>query len=978
MPLCWRERRNLLMSRSPYAIRKGFEYQDLVCGQTLLRLIDSHGVDVEFSIESEDVEHIDDLVVYYDHTTVIGTQVKFHVTQDHAESFETLTAKKTARSSSLIQKLHKGWSSLIDNGHANASVIFVSSNPAERRRYKLGPAISTSSGKLNDKFFDHKDYESARQTFLSQLDLTLDELRAFLACVEWKFGYESIDSLRRDVSWWLKRLNLPSDDDAVSRYIEVIGDAAVGRNGKRPVRDLIQLLWATSKFRDACERRFPTIEFGASQSRRANVARIAVVSLHSLAAFSGSRFACLEEPFPFPDYRNGVTANDHEGLLSTNRRSWKHEYFEWQTVRVTRLLRALAPQPIDLLVFPRFILPVTVAALVADWCRNHECHLVVGGHTWPRTEAEQELYSTAFNISALTSGVAADGCDVVVDGFVRYDRAGRASLSMMESPFAKTEQLEGLIEPLRLQMSDGWVSAVLLPSRAAARAFVKSGQARPELIVIAGGVHALDALEELAGASALAGAPVIVATSDTHCLPSSFIVESHNPQMSHCDGWEGIRVFSVHYERTSSGWVASARDMVTCPLVYHPNADACSVANYEQLRGLHRSRNDAILLLQKSAPASVITCDAESPPQFYLRRAKQAEGAIKGCLAKASPAQLVAFSHTLQAISDAIEPLRADAFAPQDYAPPPQTILPARILHFFNRSSEKGELGKWLSASSGRSVLLIHGPAGIGKRELVTEVQRLQANRDRWVRFRCPPASRLAEALGQLLARLGVVRDVPIAAELEVFSQLAKAAKDAELPVIVLEDAHFLPVSKDDQDHAAFLELLAFWCSDSHPETKLVLISDWKGHLQFSGSHRMQTLPLRELKAEYIVEILQEHLSFSPSKHEPPSVEDLSSLAARLHGHPFITRLAAVALQENTVSEVMGRLYARSETRTFVLGRLMAGIPVSGQEKRLLQYASLHRVPVYADAFTGYGGPSANAVVEQLAWIPIQKKRTNF
>lgn len=955
------------MSLSPYAIRKGFEYQDLVCGQSLLKLIATNSFDLEFSLESEDVDHIDDLVVYYDHSTVLATQVKFHVTQDYAESFDTLTAKKTPKSSSLIQKIYKGWSSLVGSGYLKPSVKFISSNPAERGRYKLGPVMNSTSGHFNDKFFDHKDYQTPRQTFLSQLGLSLPELREFLACVEWKFSNESIDSVRRDISWHLKRINLPSDDDAVSRYLEVIGDIANGRKGKMSLRALVQQLWATSRFRDSCERQFTTIDFGIKQLRRANIGRVAVVSLHSLAAFAGNRYACLEEPFPFPDFRNGITANDNEGLLSLNRKSWKHEYVEWQTARVTRLLMQLSSQQIDLLVFPRFVLPLQVACVVADWCRENKCHLVLGGHSLPLTETEQELYETTLNIPTVVALVPTGINDLVVDAFVRYDRAGRASLSKMESPFAKAEELQESPESLQLQFSDGWISAVQLASRSAVKLFVASGQARPELIVIAGGVHAVDALEELRTSALLTGVPVVLASSEAHIVPTSVILDSHAPHVPHSDGWEGIRVFSISYERIPSGWIAASQDVATFPLCYHSKGTSCTEANYEQLQGLHRSRNDAILLLQKGASNNVINCESESPPQFYLRRAKEAADVVRGSLAKASPPQIVAFSKTLEAISNCIEQLRADAFAPQDYAPPPQAIIPARILSFFNRSTEKAEIGRVLSSSSSKSVLLIHGQAGIGKRELVTEVQRIQPNRNSWIRFRCPPESLLVETLCQLLVRCGVTSDLPTIANLETFSRLSKAVADIGIPVIILEDAHCLPISKDAQDHTAFLELLGFWCSDNHPRTKLVLLTDWKGHLQFSGSHRMHPLPIQELSDEYVVEILQEHLSYCPCKHEPPTIEELFGLAARLHGHPFIARLAAVALQESSISDVIGRIYSRTETRSFVLGRLMAGIPISGHEKRLLQYASLHRMPVYADAFIEYGGPAVNTVVEQLS-----------
>ena len=54
-----RTRDNVPMSNAPYAIRKGFEYQDLVCAQCLLQLIKNYSLDLGFSLESDEVEHAD-------------------------------------------------------------------------------------------------------------------------------------------------------------------------------------------------------------------------------------------------------------------------------------------------------------------------------------------------------------------------------------------------------------------------------------------------------------------------------------------------------------------------------------------------------------------------------------------------------------------------------------------------------------------------------------------------------------------------------------------------------------------------------------------------------------------------------------------------------------------------------------------------------------------------------------------------------
>ena len=90
------------MARSPYAIRKGFEYQDLVCCHVLLDYLETSSLDLEFAIESDEAEHVDDLVVFESDTHLVGRQIKFHVDQDHVESFESLLKQRTNKSTSLL------------------------------------------------------------------------------------------------------------------------------------------------------------------------------------------------------------------------------------------------------------------------------------------------------------------------------------------------------------------------------------------------------------------------------------------------------------------------------------------------------------------------------------------------------------------------------------------------------------------------------------------------------------------------------------------------------------------------------------------------------------------------------------------------------------------------------------------------------------------------------------------------------------
>ena len=221
------------MARSTYAIRQGFEYQDLYCATQLLQYMLESSLDARFDIESDEATHVDDLVLKLDNDTVEGHQVKFHVNQDHVESFETLTARKTKKSKSLIEKLYSGWERLAASGCSHVTLTFISSNPAEKGRFKLGPAIATSTGKFNDKFFTHNDYEKWRRELSDHLSTDSTGLKEFLDAVAWRFSYESIEGLKCLITRSLRQLRLPNDEDAFARLIEVVGHIATTPFGEQ-------------------------------------------------------------------------------------------------------------------------------------------------------------------------------------------------------------------------------------------------------------------------------------------------------------------------------------------------------------------------------------------------------------------------------------------------------------------------------------------------------------------------------------------------------------------------------------------------------------------------------------------------------------------------------------------------------------------------------------------------------------------------
>jgi tetratricopeptide (TPR) repeat protein len=263
--------------------------------------------------------------------------------------------------------------------------------------------------------------------------------------------------------------------------------------------------------------------------------------------------------------------------------------------------------------------------------------------------------------------------------------------------------------------------------------------------------------------------------------------------------------------------------------------------------------------------------------------------------------------------------------------------------------------------------MVLHGQPGIGKREVLAEVQRLSADRDRWIRFRCTPNSRLAEAFAQFFVRLGVKLDAIPSLGRPLYTQFLNALSERGYTVAVFEEARFLPLGEDHADHAPFLDFLAYQCSDAYDgQVRVIFVSDWRGRLQFSGSHRMETLRVEGMDRAYLLEMLQEHLVLHPSRYRPPTVDELSAIVSKLHGHPYLAKIASVVLESSPVVEVIEKLYSRIETREFVVGRLLGRINLTDQEQRFLELAAILRIPVSSEAFAVLGGSSSHALVEEL------------
>ena len=405
------------------------------------------------------------------------------------------------------------------------------------------------------------------------------------------------------------------------------------------------------------------------------------------------------------------------------------------------------------------------------------------------------------------------------------------------------------------------------------------------------------------------------------------------------------------------------------PLVYrNKQPDAKGSAHSAQLvSGTRSSRDEAIRRLECDPKAKIVEVNALESTLFYYERGIQAKAAIRESLASASTAQIESFLKTLKVVEDRTEEYRKQGEVPSSYSQTPQRLVPVRAARFHNRAKEKETLGRFLESKLHKNILLLHGPPGIGKKELLGEVQRLSPDSQAWIRFRCTAESRLAETFAQLMVQLDRPGDVPDELNRHLYQSIFDAIVAQGMRVVVFEDAHRLPISSDNQDHIAFLDFLAYICSDEFRcGVRVIFVSNWRGHLHFSGSHRMETLPLEGLEREYVVEILQEHLVVNASRYRRPTIDELSTVASKLHGDPYFARIASVVLEECPASEVIEKLYSRIETREFVIGRLLGRIQLSEKEQRFLEFASILRLPVTSEAFSRFAGPVTTSLLQDL------------
>ena len=742
------------------------------------------------------------------------------------------------------------------------------------------------------------------------------------------------------------------------------------------LRGFVQLLWKCSRFRESCEQRFAGIEWDGKEKRRANQVIVAVVKLDCLPAFSGNEFVCYEEPVPLEDYLHGLTVPGLTVTFSGLRSSWRAEYDQWNLQRIRAILPALERFGVDVVLFPRFSLGLDCAACVAQWCEDHSCNASVGGHSLPITSSGLSRYESDLGVPIeWQSRKPEDLEDRVVDVVVRCGRVGRVSISEMRSPFRTKETVETDIHTLDIQCHDGWITVGTLPSVAAVTKYCAGGGYAPELIVSSCGVHADPIVRALQEQPRFRGVPLALCSASPHVAPLLETVSEEEVALSTSE-WEGVVVYRIDYARSvGTGWQAMVDPIARLPIVYHssdvPGEHSKVTEWLESLQGTLDSRAEAVAELRldggnavESKPLLIL---AEDPASFFVRRAMQAEGAIREQLSKTSLDEMRLLMRPLEEIirvRDKRE--RSIAKAPVYTASQPQVITP-RPLSFINRAEERRVVARFVDGISDKRLLVLHGTPGIGKRALLAEVQRTDPFFKNWLWFRCVQDTSFSETLAQLMVRLGISQAQPLAPDLTAYETVCKQIAAANCRILVLEDAHNLPIDSSHTEHASLLEFFAFICrTEMQPKPRILLVSNWRGRLNFSGHHLMELVRLDGLNGPDMLSLLQELAASVSSKYPPPSIVELEVIARKTHGHPFVGQLAIAALGNSPCSEVIEKLHEREEIRRFVINKLLGRASLSQTESRFLQLASVFRIPVLGSAFTGIAGAQTNAIIAEL------------
>ena len=345
------------------------------------------------------------------------------------------------------------------------------------------------------------------------------------------------------------------------------------------------------------------------------------------------------------------------------------------------------------------------------------------------------------------------------------------------------------------------------------------------------------------------------------------------------------------------------------------------------------------------------------------------------CRSSAGSSSSVFTTDKLEALAAVVKTLedlgaRFDPDAHTKTAPgvpqPDRTDAGTRLSRVVGRAEEHRHIRRFIDPSTPNRILVLHGYSGVGKRTLLRNVQETDAVSSDWRWFRCVPNATMQEFSGQLLMRLDLAADGHATLGYDTYSAIAKGV--AGCRVIVLEDAWNLPLAQDQAGHEDLLELLQVLCgTESGSGCKVILLAEWSGRLQFSGSHLLDALRVEPLPMPDTERLLQHLLSIQPLAHERPSARELELCAEHTHGFPILAELLANLLRETPVAEIMETFHERREVRRVILERLLRKSSLTNQELCFLHFASVFRIPVTLGAFSESLGSNARPIISELS-----------
>ena len=429
--------------------------------------------------------------------------------------------------------------------------------------------------------------------------------------------------------------------------------------------------------------------------------------------------------------------------------------------------------------------------------------------------------------------------------------------------------------------------------------------------------------------------------------------------------WEGVVVADIEYARKPGAVSARIVSSKRLPLVYaEPQRGGDRPQTLDAAGGFSAAVSEA-----RASPSECLVLSGEDPGSFFQRRAKIADESIRAKLRTCTPEAIERLSQSLKRIADSCREYETAVVAhtsTQTSSMPISRAAPKAP--FVDRTEPVKHVMLFAEGALRHRVLVVCGPAGIGKRELINVAQQQDSQREKWLRFRCVEDSTFAETLAQLYVRLGIPSEGAPPLDLETYDHLWQHLATQQERVLIIEDAQHLPIFESDVEHTELMSCLSVLCRQDFTHIpRVILVSELRGHFAFSHSHLLDVLRLDGLTEPDTVQMLRELTSYASSQYPPPTTSELTHIARRIHGHPVLGQIVVSLLERLPTAEVADSLHEREEVRQYVINRLLGKASLGPAENRFLALASVFRQPVHISAFRDVSGSGAREIAGDLA-----------